>query len=275
MSTDNKDLKNLSKSLRKNILLMALEAGSSSAHIGGALSLTDLMSVLIGKKLIYKKSEPTWEGRDRIILSKGHGCLAYYASLFELGHLSEKELLTFEKNDSELLGHPVRNIEKGIEFSTGSLGMGLSLGIGVGLALRKKKQTNKIYIILGDGECNEGSVWEAAMAAKHFNLDNLTVILDNNNLQQTGSNKDIMDLGDLKSKWASFGWLTEVIDGHDFKEIENVLDKNSPANSPKVIIAKTVKGKGVSFFENNNAWHHSVLTKKKYDEAINEINAEN
>ena len=158
-------------------------------------------------------------------MSKGHACLAYYASLFENKFLSEKDLISFEKNDSELLGHPVRNMNKGIEFSTGSLGMGLSIGIGVALSLKKRNKKNHVFIILGDGECNEGSVWEGAMAASHFKLDNITVIIDNNNFQQTGSNETIMSLGDLNSKWKSFNWDVKEINGHSYEEILKSLDE--------------------------------------------------
>ena len=268
------ELIQVSKSIRKNILNMAFTAGSSSAHIGGALSIADIMTVLFATKIKYLKGDPYFEGRDRFILSKGHACLAYYASLFENNFLNEKDLLSFEKDGSDLLGHPVRNMEKGIEFSTGSLGMGLSLGIGVALSLKKKKLSNHIYIVLGDGECNEGSVWEAAMCASHYKLNNITVIVDNNNFQQTGSNDQIMSLGDLSLKWKSFNWTTSIIDGHDLNQINLAFEKNL-SDYPNVIIAKTIKGKGVSMFENNNSWHHAVITKKIYDEAIFEIERKN
>jgi len=264
------ELKQFSKSIRKDILDMAFTAGSSSAHIGGALSIADIMGTLFANKIKFKEGDPNFEGRDRFILSKGHACLAYYASLFENKFLDKNDLLSFEKNGSDLLGHPVRNMKKGIEFSTGSLGMGLSLGIGVALALKKKKLSNRIYIILGDGECNEGSVWEAAMCASHYKLNNITVIVDNNNFQQTGSNDQIMSLGDLSLKWKSFNWSTTIIDGHNFEQINSSLEKNL-IDCPNVIIAKTIKGKGVSIFENNNSWHHAVITKKIYDEAMIEI----
>jgi transketolase len=151
--------------------------------------------------------------------------------------------------------------------------MGLSLGIGVALAAKKKNKSFSVYVILGDGECNEGSVWEAAMSAAHFKLDNVTIIIDNNNFQQTGSNEKIMSLGNIKSKWESFGWHTEQIDGNNIDEILSTFKKISEIKKPKAIIAKTIKGKGVSFIENNNVWHHSILTQKKYDEAINELNS--
>jgi len=148
--------------------------------------------------------------------------------------------------------------------------MGLSLGVGVALSLKKRDKNNHVYIILGDGECNEGSVWEAAMAASHYKLNNITVIIDNNNLQQTGANEKIMSLGDLSKKWESFNWNTKIIDGHNFDQINKSLEFEK-SNLPKAIIAKTIKGKGVSFFENNNNWHHAVLTKKNFDQAILEI----
>ena len=210
---ENVDIKYFAKNIRKNILNMAFTAGASSAHIGGALSIADIMSVLFVTKMRFKEKDPLFNNRDRFILSKGHACLAYYASLFENKLLDKNDLLTFEKNGSDLLGHPVRNMKKGIEFSTGSLGMGLSLGIGVALSLKKKKLDNHVYVVLGDGECNEGSVWEAAMSASHFKLNNITVFIDNNNFQQTGSNDQIMSLGDLANKWKSFNWNTITIDG--------------------------------------------------------------
>ena len=210
------------------------------------------------------------EKRDRFILSKGHACLAYYAALCEIGFIKKDELKTFEKNDSNLLGHPVANKELGIEFSNGSLGMGLSLGIGLCISSKKKKSNFKVYVILGDGECNEGSVWEAMMAASHFKLDNLYTFIDRNNFQQTGSNNEIMSLDNLKAKLTSFGWNTIEIDGHNINEISNSLNLNIE-NKPTAIIANTVKGKGFSFSENNNSWHHAVLTKSTYEKALTEL----
>ena len=176
----------------------------------------------------------------------------------------------FEKNETNLLGHPVINRKMGIDFSNGSLGMGLSLGIGVALAAKKRKKNFNVYVILGDGECNEGSVWEAAMAAPHFELDNLTIIIDKNNFQQTGSNNEIMKTENMKNKWDSFGWNTTEVDGHDIKSFCGCLD-DSNNQKPKAIIANTIKGKGFSFSENNNEWHHSVLSKSNYDKALKEL----
>jgi transketolase len=266
----NKVLK-FSKAIRKNILDMAFYAGASSAHLGGALSIVEIISTLFCH-IMKHNSNPQWQDRDRFILSKGHACLAYYAALCEIGYISKNELKTFEKNNSNLLGHPVMNREIGIDFSNGSLGMGLSLGIGVALSIKKRKKNNRVFVILGDGECNEGSVWEAAMAAAHFKLDNLFVFVDNNKFQQTGANNQIMSTGNLRDKWESFGWNSVDLDGHNIEELCNYfqLKKNS-ISSPSAIIANTIKGKGFSFSENNNDWHHSILSKKLYEQALQEL----
>jgi len=264
-------IQKFSKSVRKNIIDMAFSAGASSAHLGGALSIVEIISTLFCHVMKYNDN-PQWPDRDRFILSKGHACLAYYSALCEIGYISKNDLKTFEKNSSNLLGHPVINREIGIDFSNGSLGMGLSIGIGVALSLKKRKKNNQVFVIIGDGECNEGSVWEAAMAASHFKLNNLLVFIDNNKFQQTGTNSQIMDTGDLKSKWQSFGWETVDLDGHNIEELTNYfksMDKNQL--KPKAVIANTVKGKGFSFSENNNDWHHSILTKKLYDKALEEL----
>lgn len=270
LSKEEASIKLFSKNVRLKILEMAYEAGSNSSHFGGALSIVEIISTLFSYQMKIDKNNPEWDDRDRFILSKGHACLAYYASLFENKLLDKNDLLTFEKNGSDLLGHPVRNMKKGIEFSTGSLGMGLSLGIGVALSLKKKKLDNHVYVVLGDGECNEGSVWEAAMSASHFKLNNITVFIDNNNFQQTGSNDQIMSLGDLANKWKSFNWNTITIDGHDFDQINQSFE-NKSSDLPNAIIAKTIKGKGISIFENNNNWHHAVITKKIFEDAMIEI----
>ncbi len=269
--SDKKKSLNFSNKIRKNILKMGFFAGSKSAHLGGALSISDIISYLFSN-MTFTSKEGDEENRDRFILSKGHSCLAYYSALFEIGFLNDNDLKSFEQDDSDLLGHPVANKKIGIDFSTGSLGMGLSLGVGVAISLKKKKINKKVFVILGDGECNEGSVWEAAMAASKFNLDNLVVIVDKNNFQQTGTTLDIMPNEKLEAKWKSFGWNTQSIDGHDYDQIENYftkIDLNSKA--PNALIANTIKGKGVSFIENDNNWHHAVLTKKNYEDALTEL----
>ena len=266
-------IKKFSENLRKNILKMAYEAGSSSSHLGGALSIVEIMSVLFCLQMKLDFKNPTWEERDRFILSKGHACLAYYAALFEIGYLKEEELKTFEKDDSNLLGHPVMNKNLGIDFSTGSLGMGLSIGLGLSLAAKKKKKNFKVYVIIGDGENNEGSIWESAISAPNLNLDNLFVIIDKNNFQQTGTVKEIMNTDSLGNKWESFGWDVSEIDGHDINDIEKFF--NNKSSKPKLLVANTVKGKGISFSENNNDWHHAVLTKNLYEKALKEIDSKN
>ena len=270
----NKDTNSLAKNIRKNILFAAYNAGASSAHIGGALSVSDIIAVLFGNIAKIDSKNPLDKNRDRIILSKGHACLALYAVLVEKGFITKEELKTFEKSGSFLLGHPVINKQKGIEFSTGSLGMGLSLGIGVAISGKKRKLNFKTYVILGDGECNEGSVWEGAMLASHLKLNNLVVIVDRNNFQQTGKSDDILNLGNLHEKWKSFGWHTKEVDGHNLLEIQTHLKLDEHSDKPKAIIAKTIKGKGLSFAENNNEWHHKVLTKKNYEIALAEIENE-
>tara|TARA_X000000950_G_scaffold219117_1_gene263899 strand:+ start:1883 stop:2710 length:828 start_codon:yes stop_codon:yes gene_type:complete len=264
-------IKSFTKEMRKNILSMAFAAGSSSSHFGGALSITEIVSTLFADQMKIDKSDPNWENRDRFILSKGHACLAYYSALCEVGYISKDELLTFEKDNSNLLGHPVRNKDLGIEFSNGSLGMGLSLGIGLAISAKKKGKDFRVYVIVGDGECNEGSVWEAAMAAPNFNLENLYVIIDKNNFQQTGSNNQIMNVDNLKSKWESFNWYSKEVDGHNINELLDVFNECNNIKKPKAIIANTIKGKGFSFSENNNDWHHSILSKSFYEKALKEL----
>ena len=271
VSAEIENIKKFSTEVRKNILEMAVSAGASSAHFGGALSITEIVSILFANQMKIDKNNPKWEERDRFILSKGHACLAYYAALCEVGYISKEELKTFEKNDTNLLGHPVINRNLGIDFSNGSLGMGLSLGIGVAISSKKKKKNFSVYVIVGDGECNEGSIWEGAMAAPNFKLDNLYVIIDKNNFQQTGSNKEIMSVDNLKDKWASFGWHTVELDGHNIKELYDFFNASKKIDKPKAIIANTIKGKGFSFSENNNEWHHSVLSKSFYEKAIKEL----
>ncbi len=265
------NIKSFTLKVRKNILEMAVAAGAGSAHFGGALSIAEIVSILFAYQMKIDKKNPNWEERDRFILSKGHACLAYYAALCEVGYISKEELKTFEKNDSNLLGHPVMNRNLGIDFSNGSLGMGLSLGIGVAISSKKKKKNFNVYVVVGDGECNEGSIWEAAMAAPNFNLNNLYTIIDKNNFQQTGSNKEIMNVDNLKDKWSSFGWHTVELDGHDVQALYNFFSQSKKINKPKAIIAKTVKGKGFSFSENNNEWHHSILSKSFYEKALKEL----
>ena len=263
-------LKNFAKNIRKNIIFTAFKAGSKSAHIGGALSAADIIAVLYSGIMKIKKTKILDENRDRFILSKGHACLALYSALVEKKFLKKKDLDRFVSDGSNLLGHPIINKLSGIEFSTGSLGMGLALGVGVALAAKKKQKNYKTYVVLGDGECNEGSIWESVLSASHFKLDNMTIIVDRNNFQQTGKNSSIMDLKNLKNKFKSFGCETVEIDGHDIKKIyKSLINKN--LNKPKVIVANTIKGKGIKLFENDNNWHHSIITKSIYKNILKEL----
>jgi len=264
-------LNDFAKKIRRNIIFTAFKAGAKSAHIGGALSAADIIAVLYSDIIKIKKSKTLDDNRDRFILSKGHACLALYSALVEKKILKKKDVETFETNGSILLGHPIINKLSGIEFSTGSLGMGLSLGVGVALAAKKKQKKYKTYVILGDGECNEGSVWESVMAASHFKLDNIIIIVDRNNFQQTGKNSLIMDLKNLKEKFKSFGCDTIEIDGHNKKKIYESLKFQNKKDTPRAIIANTIKGKGFKLFENNNNWHHSVITASIYKEILKEL----
>ena len=265
-------LEEMSKRIRKNALDMALAAGAKSSHFGAGLSIIEITATLYGAIMRYDRNDPKSSERDRFILSKGHGVLGYYAALIEAGFVPKDDLLTFEKTESCLVGHPVINKEIGIEFSNGSLGMGLSLGIGVAISGKRKNSKYKVYVLMGDGECNEGSVWEAAMAASHFKLDNITVIIDKNNFQLGWPTSEIMSVGDLAAKWRSFGWDVVEVDGHNISELYDAFTKETAPGKPFAVIANTVKGKGVSFAENNNAWHHAVLTKSQYDIAVAELN---
>jgi len=257
--------------MRKHILDMALEAGAHSSHFGGGLSVVDITATLFGSVMNIKPDEPEWAGRDRFILSKGHGCLGYYTALHEAGYISHEELMTFEKTDSFLYGHPVMSRAKGIEFSSGSLGMGMSLGSGVAVAAKRRGQDHRCFVIIGDGESNEGSNWEAAMAAPHHKLDNLVVILDRNRHQQTGTNSEIMDVGDAGAKFDAFGWHVEEIDGHDVSALYDTLSERRNDGKPLAVVANTVKGKGFSFSEDDNSWHHKILTKAQYEAAVEEL----
>ena len=264
-------IKIFAKDMRRNIIFTAYKAGSKSAHIGGALSVTDIIAVLYSNIMNIKKTKYLDDDRDRFILSKGHACLALYSALVVKKILKKKDLITFECDGSKLLGHPIINKKDGIEFSTGSLGMGLSLGVGVALAAKKKKKSFNTYVAIGDGECNEGSIWETTLSACQFKLDNLTIIVDRNNFQQTGSSNSILNLGNLKNKFESFGCSVLDVDGHNLQKIHNAFSVKNLTKKPKVIIANTIKGKGFKTFENNNVWHHSVITKSIYKEIQREI----
>lgn len=264
--------KNAAKQMRKDALYMTYKAGNPGAHIGGGLSMIEIMATLYVGIMKLDINDMKNENRDRFILSKGHGVLGLYTAMNQAGLIDREEYDGFKKNDTFLTGHPSMNLERGIEFSSGSLGQGLSLGVGTCIALREKGNTSsRAFVLLGDGECNEGSVWEAAMSAAHFKLNNLVAIVDKNGIQYDGGTDKIMDMGNLKDKWESFGWEVVELDGHNIEELYEAF--NLITEKPKVIIAHTVKGKGVSFMENNSLWHNSRLTDKQYEEAMAEQEA--
>lgn len=244
-----------SKQLRK-LIVQALEGGGRG-HIGSSMSLVELLRVLFDSYLDYRAINPNWPDRDRLILSKGHGCLALYAILADKGFFEREELRSFCQFDSRLGGHPERGKVPGIEASTGALGHGLPMGIGMALAAKIRKQTYRVVVVVGDGEINEGSVWEAAMSAAKHKLSNLTVFVDYNKLQSYGAIREVLDLEPLADKWHSFGFEVEEVDGHDINALEQ-LTKRLPLNSqkPTAIICHTIKGRGFHFAEGRAEWHH-------------------
>ena len=264
-------VKDMAKKMRRKVLDVSYSC-NSGAHIGGALSMVDIMATLYGSVLRYDPKKTDWEDRDRFILSKGHGALGLYSALLEAGIISEDVYSTFQTNESDLTAHPVMNIPLGIESSNGSLGHGLSLGIGIALAAKKKNKKYKVYVFLGNGECNEGSVWEAIMSASSLKLDNLIAIVDDNGFQnEIEPSETIMDCGDIEDKWESFGWNVCSVDGHNISELYKAFVECDVENKPKVVIAYTIKGRGVSFMENNNEWHHNRLTEANYNQALQEM----
>jgi len=265
------DLKSLTKHLRHDIIRMIEAAGNG--HPGGSLSIIDILTVLYWKFLKHDPKQPAWEGRDRFILSKGHACPALYAVMAHRGYFPTADLLNLRKLGSPLQGHPDRMRLPGIEFSTGSLGQGLSVGVGMALAAKADKKDWKTVVVLGDGEMQEGQCWEAFMSAPKFKLDNLIAIVDFNNGQIDGPVKEVMDINPLTDKLRAFNWEVQAVDGHDLDAVEKALAKAWAAKDgrPQVLVADTVKGKGVSFMEHNIAWHGNAPKKEDADKACMEI----
>lgn len=257
--------------MRKSILTMLVKAGSG--HTGGSLSVIDILVVLYYHKMRFDACKPGWEGRDRLILSKGHACPALYAILADLNVFPKSELDKLRRIDGILQGHPDMLKTPGIEVSTGSLGQGLSIGNGMALAGKLDNKDYKVYVILGDGECQEGQIWEAAMTAAHRGLDNLCAILDYNGLQIDGWVREVKNIEPIADKWLAFGWEVFYIDGHDYYAIAEVLDAvDKIKGKPSIVIAKTIKGKGVSIMENEAKYHGVAPTKEEYEKAMQELN---
>lgn len=269
-SLSNEELKEKCKVVRKHIIEIITCAGSG--HPGGSLSSVEILVSLYFNIMKHKPNEPKWEERDRFILSKGHGVPALYAVMAETGYFSKELLPSLRKLGSPLQGHPDKRMLPILEASTGSLGQGLSIGIGMALGLKLNKISSYVYVLLGDGECDEGQIWEASMFAGHRKLDNIIAIVDYNKIQLDGWVKDILDLEPFADKWKAFGWNVYEIDGHDISQIlETVKKAKNTKAKPTVIITHTIKGKGVSFMENNVKYHGTASNKEECEKALKEL----
>lgn len=264
-------LREKAKELRKTLLTMIYKA--QSGHPGGSLSAADIMAVLYFHTIDIDPQNPQWEDRDRFVLSKGHVCPVLYSALIMKGVIDEKEVDTLRKQGSILQGHPDMKRCPGIDISTGSLGQGISCATGMAIAGKRDRKEYKVYTLLGDGECDEGQVWEAAQAANKYELDNLVVLVDNNGLQNDGFAKDIMPTLDIRKKFEAFGFQAVRVNGHDVDEIAAALDfmGTQKNGQPKCIVCNTVKGKGVSFMENVPSWHGMAPDDEQYEQAMSEI----
>lgn len=258
------------KDIRKTCIKMATRAGTG--HLAPALDLVEILLTLYRKVMKYNPRDPMLEDRDRLVLSKGHACIALYAVLAEIGYFPKEVLKTFCTERNTLLGgHPETRIP-GVEANTGSLGHGFPIGIGMAITGKAREMDYKVYTILGDGESQEGTIWEGAMAASHLRLDNLVAILDRNHLQVSGFTHDVMDLDPLAEKWKSFGWGVREVQGHDFQDLYSSLkDVPFKEGAPSILIASTVKGKGLSFAENRVEWHYKVPNESEYNKADEEL----
>lgn len=263
------DMEAMAKRMRLAALDMAFAAGKGGAHLGGGLSCIEIFAALYGGVLRFDVENPCWPGRDRFFVSKNHCVLAQFPALYEAGYIEEHDLYELTKDGGRINGYP-RNVELGLEYSGGSLGMAISVAIGTALALREEKSDAQVYVLMGDGELNEGSVWEAFMSASQYKLDNLTVIIDRNYLCVDGNTEEIMGLDDLGAKFRAFNWSVSCCDGHNVAELLRSFSE-SVKDTPHAIIARTVKGKGVSFMENRPEWHRGVLSPKQYEQARSEI----
>lgn len=254
------NLEEISKEIRKNILLQVYSA--NSGHPGGALSCADILTAIYFNAIA--------EG-DKVILSKGHASAALYATLAEKGLIEKEELKTFRKLGSRLQGHPSLRKLNIVDSSSGSLGQGLSIANGIAMGLKLNKKKNNVYVILGDGEIQEGQVWEAAMTASHYKLNNVIAILDYNKMQIDGANDDVMKVKPVDKKFKAFGWNVQVIDGHNFEEIIDAITNAKKSRKPNMIIANTIKGKGVSFMENKFEWHGKAPSQEQYEMGVSEL----
>nr|WP_319490035.1 transketolase [uncultured Caproiciproducens sp.] len=269
-----KKIEKLAINIRRDVVNMIGGEGHVG-HLGGSCSSADIVAALYGHKMKFDPKNPQWEGRDKFIYSKGHAAIAQYAALAETGYFPVEELNTCKKLGSRLQGHPDRCKTPGIEAGTGSLGQGLSIANGMALAMRLDKKGNKVYCIMGDGEMDEGQIWEAAMAAANFKIDNIVGIVDKNCLQATGACANRFNTDPLPEKWKSFGWHVIEIDGHNVEQILAAFEEaDTVKGMPTVIIAHTTKGKGISFAENVVGFHNGSLTKEQYETALKELDSQ-
>ena len=267
------DIEAATRRIRRHIITMLAAAGGG--HPGGSLSAVEILCALYFRILRHNPQDPAWPDRDRFILSKGHGVPVLYAVLAECGYLPVEELTTLRKVDSRLQGHPQAGSPPGVEMSAGSLGQGLSYSVGQCLAARLDGRDYRVYCLLGDGELDEGQVWEAAMAAAHYSLDNLTAIVDRNRIQNDDFCENVMRTDPLPDKWQAFGWHVQEVDGHDLSQVIEALEKARDVRGrPSVVIAHTVKGKGVSFMENNPEWHGKAPTPEQAERALAELGSD-
>jgi len=265
-----KELKEKARHVRSDILDMLNRA--NSGHTGGSLSAADILTALYFSQMNHDPNNPNWEERDRFVLSKGHGAPALYAVLARCGYFDPEELKSLRKMGSMLQGHPDMNTTPGVEISTGSLGQGLSIANGMALGLKLDKKSSRVYVLMGDGEIQEGQIWEAAMSAAHYKIDNLCALVDLNGLQIDGPVKTIMNIQPIADKWQSFGWHVFEVDGHDLEAILDALHKAEKIKGkPSILICTTVKGKGVSFFENKVEYHGVSPTDEELERALQEL----
>ena len=269
MSRQKNDIIDLSRRMRLRALEMAYKSGQNGAHLGGGLSAIEIMATLYHDVLHVDPCRPFDENRDRLIVSKGHCVLAYYTALYEKGFLSAQDLEQFEQDGCHWQGQAMRDVTHGIEFHGGSLSMGMSCAVGEALACKAKGLQSRVFVLVGDGECDEGLIWEAAMSAVHHQLDNLCVIVDRNRLQYDGETKEVMNTDSLTEKFKAFGFEVAEVNGHDCEALSRQLSVIS--SQPRCVIANTIKGKGVSFMENDKTWHHHTLNEAQYNQAREEV----
>ena len=267
MSPPPNELSEIARVVRRDVLTMVLEAGSG--HIGGSLSAVDMLVVLYWDAMRVRPDDPGWDDRDRLVLSKAHAAPALYSTLARRGFFDVRELMTFRKLKSILQGFPDMHTTPGIDASVGSPGQGLSIANGVAMAAKRDGKNHRIYCLMGDGEAHEGQVWEAAMTAAHHKLDNVCAIIDRNKMMGDGNTEDIVALSPLTDKWRTFNWHVIDIDGHDHERLSAAFSEaSSMTGRPTVILARTIKGKGVPFMEGRAEWHDRALTEDLYEEAM-------